>query len=112
MWGVFSHAPSTLDTDQYRSRPHTYCFVPPLAVPLPSLEVIAVFMSPYFLRAVQLVIAYNTYYRLKYARYVKGRNLVKISAVIGGAISVAAILVLYNMPERYARCERSNRAWL
>ena len=61
-------------------------------------------MVPYCLRALQLVVVYNTRYRLKYARYVKRNTILKMSVVIGTAIFVAALLIWYNMPERYSRC--------
>lgn len=70
---------------------------------LPSTQGLAVFMVPYCLRALQLVVAYNSRYRLKYARYVKANNILKISVVAGAAIAVAALLVWYHMPERYSR---------
>ena len=62
-------------------------------------------MFPYCLRAIQLVVAYNTHYRLKYARYVKTKNILKMSVMIGTAILVAALFVMHKMPERYARCD-------
>eukprot|EP00904_Undaria_pinnatifida_P000034 jgi/Undpi1/10030/HiC_scaffold_28.g12484.m1 len=43
-----------------------------------------------------------TDYRLKYAQYVKKKNLVKVSAVAGTAIATGAFCVLYHMPERYS----------
>ena len=59
----------------------------------------------------QLVVAYNTQCRLKYARYVNGKNILKIFVVIGTAVAVAAVLVFYNMPERYARYDWLVRVW-
>lgn len=70
---------------------------------LPSTEGIAAGMLPYCLRACRLVVLYNTQYRLKYARYVKKRNIVKMSVAIGTGIIIGAFLVLRNMRERYAR---------
>ena len=51
-----------------------------------------------------MVVAYNTPYRLKYARYVKTKNILKMSVLIGAALLVAAWYVMYSMPERYSRC--------
>ena len=71
--------------------------------PLPSPEGIAVGLLPYSLRACRLVILYNTQYRLRYAQYVKPRNIAKILVVTGTGITISASLVLNSMPERYAR---------
>lgn len=70
---------------------------------LPSPQGIAAGMLPYCLRACRLVVLYNTQYRLKYARYVKLRNIAKISVTIGTGIIIGAFLVMRNMQERYAR---------
>ena len=60
---------------------------------------------PYSLRAFRLVVAYNTRYRLKYAKYVKSPVIVKTAATIGAGLALAAVLVFYAMPERYSRCD-------
>lgn len=62
-------------------------------------------MSPYCLRALQLVVAYNTQYRLKYARYVKSKNILKIAVLMGTGIAVSTLLIFIYMPERYGRCD-------
>ena len=69
-------------------------------------------MLPYCLRAARLAIFYNTDYRLKYAQYVKKKNLVKASVVAGTAIATGAFCVLYHMPERYSRYNYSDGVWL
>eukprot|EP00904_Undaria_pinnatifida_P000027 jgi/Undpi1/10024/HiC_scaffold_28.g12478.m1 len=66
----------------------------------------AVYAVPYSLRAFRLVVAYNTRYRLKYAKYVKSPVIVKAAATIGAGLALAAVLVFYAMPERYSRDKR------
>lgn len=74
-----------------------------LAPPSFSPQGIAACLLPYCLRACRLVVLFNTQYRLKYARYVKQRNIAKISVVIGTGVVIGAVVFLYNMRERYAR---------
>lgn len=80
-------------------------FLPVVSSSQPSFspQGIAAGLLPYCLRACRLVVLFNTQYRLKYARYVKQRNIAKISVIIGTGVVIGAFLVLYNMPERYAR---------
>ena len=77
-----------------------------LAVPCPPYpppQGYALCVVPYVLRAFRLVVAYNTHYRLRYARYVKGAVIKKITVTAGIGIAIAAMLVFYNVPDRYAR---------
>ena len=60
-------------------------------------------MVPYCLRALQLVVVYNTRYRLKYARYVKGAVIMKISVATVIGVALAIFLVFYYVPDRYSR---------
>lgn len=51
------------------------------------------------------MVAYNTQYRLKYARYVKSKNILKIAVLMGTGIAVSTLLIFIYMPERYGRCD-------
>lgn len=69
----------------------------------PRAKGMAACMFPYCLRALKLVVAYNTKYRLKYARYVKDKNILKMSLVVDTGISITTLLIFIYMPERYGR---------
>lgn len=59
--------------------------------------------TPYFLRALRLVIIYNTDYRLKYARFVKWKRMMKMWIASVVVVLVSGISFVVHMPERYSR---------
>lgn len=55
------------------------------------------------LRAMRLVVVYNSTYRREYARYVKWKALVKVWITSCILIFSGATLVYFDIPERYDR---------
>lgn len=75
-------------------------FSPEIAVS--CAQGLAAAVVPYSLRAVRLIVIYNTAYRIKYARYVKWVYLLRIWTVLATAILLVALLIFINMRDRYA----------
>ena len=77
--------------------------LPCFAVFWPSYAWFAFSCTPYCLRACRLVVAYNTNYRIRFARFVKTRTLTKTWALSSLCILGYACAVFVNMQDRYAR---------
>lgn len=69
---------------------------------LPGYPVTAI---PFALRAVQLVVVYNSSsYRLTYARFVKWKNIVKLWVASGVACCILWAALFVGLRERHAMC--------
>lgn len=68
-----------------------------------TVSVAAFAATPYFIRAVRLVVAYNREYRAKYARFLKRKLLMRGWAIACAAIAVRAILFFGEDPVHASR---------